>query len=465
MRRQGASVPPMVLEAAAALVRRRTGLAFAGCRASAFESGLLKAMHAEELSDPALYLARLEGEASVLDALVADITVGETHFFRDLGQWGLIRSELLPPLLARRPPHRPLRVWSAGCASGEEPYTAAIVLHQIGAAEQAQIVGTDMSRPALAAARRAQYTRWSLRGVSDEIVQLYFRLVGRRFELAPAIRQAVEFRYQNLAAADSSPNPGLRGMDLVLCRNVLIYFDADSLPRVVQRLLDSLSEDGWLVLGASDPLIAGMVECEVQVTSTGLVYRRPRGRPSEFRNLTSLPASSTQAAKSTQPRLQPAVPPARPVSSILPIPPESSLPSVSDAEGEVKRVRALVNRGDLAEAGRACAAALDRHRTSAELTYLHAVLLLEAGHPAEAAKAGRLALYLDRGLVVAHLVLGDALARLGRIEDARRALRNAQRLLAVLGPQDAVPASDGEPAGRLAEMARAQMELLERVGR
>jgi chemotaxis protein methyltransferase CheR len=123
-------------------------------------------------------------------------------------------------------------------------------------------------------------------------------------------------------------------------------------------------------------------------------------------------------------------------------------------------VRALANRGELKAAGQACAAALDSHRTSAELTYLHAVLLSEAGHPGEAAEAARRALYLDRGLVVAHMTLGGVLARLGDADGARRALRNAQRLLADMAPEQIVPASDQESAGRLAEMARLQLQLL-----
>jgi len=123
-------------------------------------------------------------------------------------------------------------------------------------------------------------------------------------------------------------------------------------------------------------------------------------------------------------------------------------------------VRSLANQGQLAAAGLACAAALDRHRTSAELAYLHAMLLAEAGRCSEAASAARRALYLDRRLVVAHLALGGALARLGEVEGARRALGNAERLLVSLPPDAILPASDGEPAGRLAEMTRVQLQLL-----
>lgn len=129
----------------------------------------------------------------------------------------------------------------------------------------------------------------------------------------------------------------------------------------------------------------------------------------------------------------------------------------------VVTVRALANRGELEAAGRSCAAALEQHRTSAELTYLHALLLGEAGWHAEAAKAARRALYLDPELVVAHLALGRALTRRGDVSGARRAFRNAERLLAAMRPEAVAPASDGVPAGRLAEMARVQLRLVREV--
>ena len=123
-------------------------------------------------------------------------------------------------------------------------------------------------------------------------------------------------------------------------------------------------------------------------------------------------------------------------------------------------IRALANTGRLEEAGVTCAAALDRHRTSAELLYLHSLLLAEASRPADAAAAARRALYLDRNMIVAYLALGAALTRLGDAEGARRAFSNADDLLTRMPPDAIVPASDGESAFRLAQIARAQRSLL-----
>jgi chemotaxis protein methyltransferase CheR len=374
-----------------------------------------------------------------------------------------------------------LRIWSAGCASGEEPYSIALLLDQFGAAGRARILATDISRPALARAAHGVYGPWSLRDVPEDVRRRYFRDTGRQFEIMPALRSQVELRHHNLASTTwPTPADGLGSMDLILCRNVLIYFDQATVTRVAGRLLDCLAEDGCLVLGASDPIIAGLVPCEVEITQAGLVYHR------------SLPA------RHAAPRSEPAAPPhparvlprkTSPTARSLCDGPGSPAPdALSEARSryaerdyagaaevvlaalelgersaalEILLVRSLANRGQLSDAGRACAAALDVYRSEPELVVLHAVLLAHAGYHAEAADALRRALYLDRHLAVAHLALGETLARLGDREGAVRELRAARQLLEQLPGEQPVTASDGEPAARLAELVRTHLQLLE----
>lgn len=483
----GVSLPRQSVEAAEAFVRQRTGLVFGESRRPAFALGLARAMQRSKEVTPERYLARLDTQSALLDDLVGEITVGETYFFREPAQFSVIRDEVLPALRSRHAVERQLRVWSAGCATGEEPYSLAIVLREQGLGN-AHVIATDLSRAALVAARKGSYTRWSLRGVPEAVTRTYFDRTNDRYQLATSVREAVEFRYLNLAEdAYPSLSTGIWGMDIILCRNVLIYFDADTIARVAARLIDSLSDQGWLLLGASDPGLAGLVDCEVMVTASGLAYRRFGNDPVRTR--------STFAHGFTPPRPEPlplelpTLPPAVPFEAVV----QEAAPVVepgdhgavatkayrerdyeraavlaaemvhrdgTDPEPWVVLVRALANRGELDAAGRACAAALDHHRESPELVYLHAVLLAEAGLHSDAATAVRRALYLDRKLVVGHLLLGGALGRLGDLEGARRAVGNAQRLLAELESDTLVPASDGEPAGRLAEMARVQLELL-----
>src|SRR5690606_597508 len=140
-----------------------------------------------------------------------------------------------------------------------------------------------------------------------------------------------------------------------------------------------------------------------------------------------------------------------------------AVPASTELAEAVRQVRTLANDGRLAEAGRACAAALDRHRDSAELLYLHALLLLAGGQPGEAAEAARRVLYIDRGMVVAHLLIADARQAAGDTPAALQALRRARQLLAAMPPDREVPASDGEPAGRLLRMVELRLQLLERT--
>ena len=445
---------------AAAIVRERTGLVFGDARRGAFASALVTAMRRAGVGDPHAYAARLTANPELLDELVDEITVGETYFFREPQQFATIRDTILPAMLVNRPRDHPLRVWSAGCASGEEAYSLAILLHGYEQDRHAHIIGTDISRDALRKAARAQYTSWSLRGVPDAVRQTYFRPVGHQFHLAPAIRRAVEFRQLNLAGEDyPSTRSGIGGMDLILCRNVLIYFDAATVARVARKLIESLSPRGWLILGPSDPLLADLVPCEIVITGAGLAYR-----PADV----GRPATTSLLPAPTRPSWPPIE--AFPEAPI----PATALPSVCVANAEasetvdddlalaqsVRSVREIANRGDADTAWRASAAALERHPGAAELVYIQAALLSEAERYVESATTARRALYLDRGLVVAHMALGGALTHTDDVDGARRAFRNAERLLLALPPDTIVPASDGEPAGRLTKMARAQLAFL-----
>lgn len=448
-------------------LRALTGLVFPDSRQDALRAGLARGMRRAGTGDPETYLSRLSREPALLDDLVADITVGETYFFRDAPQCRLLRDRILPELLGQRAGGR-LRMWSAGCATGEEAYTLAILHAESGAAEPARIVGTDLSRPALARARRGRYGPWALRGLAPGDVARYFRRSGADFALDPELMREVEFRYLNLAE-DAYPSfvSGISGMDLILCRNVLIYFDGRTAAQVIRRLMASLAPGGWLLLGASDPLPSEPGPCEVVVTDAGLAYRRSGGvvRGSRPERTTAAPAFPI-APEPVLPEATdapPASPPGVPAAQSPPPPGPrrpAAPPSQPDLLASITRVRSLANAGDLQAAGAACAAALDVHRTSAELTYLHGVLLAEAGRAVEAAAALRACLYLDRTLAVAHLALGGTLARLGDEAGARRALGNAERLLASHPPEVEVPAADGERGGRLLAAARAQLALL-----
>ena len=496
-------------EAVADLLVRRTGLVFGPTRRDSAEAGMRRAMGRAGVRDPERYRELLETDATVLDDLVVELTVGETYFFREPAQFQFLRREALPDLLRRQGPDTAVRAWSAGCASGEEAYSLAILLEEEGAGSRAHLLATDISRAALARARRAVYGTWSLRGEGASAAAPYLQPSGGRFVVSEAIRRRVRFEYLNLAL-DVYPSlpTDTWGMHVVLCRNVLIYFNAETIQAVARRLYETLAPGGWLLTAASDPPLAGHARFETVTTEAGVLYRRGVGAmfrlfpaapelghgdtgtrgQGELRALLLPPPSLAPAEWFPAPLspcpLVPLSPPPPPV----PSPPAADKPAEAPdplaearqamADGDYERaagltaerpddaaacalhVRALANF-DAARGEQACAEATIRHPLSTELHYLHGVFLVSLGRDGEAARAVRRVLYLDRSLAVAHFTLGSILERAGDPAGARRAYRNARDLCRARPADEPAPLSDGEPAGRLAEAAAAQLAILD----
>ncbi|HEY4305194.1 MAG TPA: CheR family methyltransferase [Gemmatimonadaceae bacterium] len=457
------------------ILRERAGLVFQSLRRPAVETAALHVMKRVGIKTPESFVPLVAQTGAVFDDLMAEVTIGETYFFREPGHFALLRERIIPEFRKSARPDRAFRAWSAAASTGEEPYSIAILLREQHVA--GDVVGTDISRARLAAARRATYRAWSFRGVPKATIERYFKASDESFTLLPELRRDVDFRYLNLAA-DSYPSmpSGIWGMDVIFCRNVLIYFDRDTIAHVAEKLIESIADDGWVLLGATDPPLSDYVRCEVVQTSGGLAYRKKGKGVGHW----AIGAAAPPKPVASAPIALPAVPiespkRASPPEEVAPVPERETLPkpvpasgiapaqasSVSDpATQAAARVRELANAGRLEEAGRQCAAALDVHRESAELHYLHAVLVAQARQFAESARAARRALYLDRSMIVAHAALGTALAKSSDAAGARRAFNNALRLLSAMDPNATVPFSGGEPAGRLLEMTRMQARLV-----
>lgn len=458
-------------ERLAETLRTRAGLVFQSLRRPAVEHAAAHVMERIGIVTPEAFVPLVAQDGAVFDDLMAEVTIGETYFFREPGHFAVLRERVFPEFKAAVGEKRRFRAWSAAASTGEEPYSIAIAMREQGI--DGDVLGTDISRARLSAARRGTYRKWSFRGVPEETLERYFRATGDSFTLASEIRRDVDFRYLNLAS-DCYPamSSGVWGMDVIFCRNVLIYFDRDTIEHVAKSLLDSLSDDGWIFLGATDPPLSDYVACQVVQTPTGLVYRRPgaksRGIASGVTKLAPIrlrtePAAPPPPARADLqgPLRYPIAPPIPEVAHV----PSSGIsraleePAGSPATVAAQRVRELANAGRLEEAGRECAAALDIYRDAPELHYLHAILVAQARQFAESARAARRALYFDRTMIVAHTALGTALAKSGDIAAARRAFESAVRLLASMPADATVPYSGGEPAGRLLEMTRLQHRL------
>ena len=451
-------------ETVAAVVSRRTGLSFDKRQESA-EVGMRRAMARARVRDPRQYADRVAADEEAFDDLLTELTVGETYFFREPGHFQFIRQRIIPEIRAGRGDRHVMRVWSAACASGEEAYSLAILFEQLGLAEETSLVGSDISRVALAKARRALYSEWSLRGDGAADARPFLTPAGKNYQLAERVRSRVRFVALNLALdVFSSFAAGIWGMDLILCRNVLIYFDKETVRRTAQRLYHSMADGGWLVTASSDPPLWDFAPFEVVAGSDGLFYRKPGGVSFQAPVLGGAPVEWPAAGPPDSEAVTGDAP--AEVSSPFgdsrgPLAQDSPVAaSASEAvDAAVHRVRALANH-DPPSAAEACVQAIGRHPLSVELHYLHAVLLLDGDRTEDAAQAMRRVIYLDRTSAVAHFTLGAILRRRGDVPGACRAYRNARDLCAARPADEPVPMADGEPAGRLAEAAAAELAIL-----
>jgi chemotaxis protein methyltransferase CheR len=356
-------------------------------------------------------------------------------------------------------------VWSAGCSSGEEPYSLAILLEELGLAPAVQVLGTDISREALARAHAAVYQRWALRGPGAARARAYLTQSSQGLILDRKIRARVQLKQLNLVSATYPSQPsGVHDFDLILCRNVLIYFDRAIVAQVVGRLYESLADGGWLIAASSDPPLAEYAPFELIATERGMFYRKPdaarrrdvnpRG-PASSRRPEHLPvyARSVDA--------EPATEAAAPAHTGVPEP--SADPSTPP--DPTVQIRLLANAGELSEAAALARANIQSDPLDPANEYLYAAVLLEQHCEADAVAALRRALYLDGSLVLAHLALGMALRRLQDEVGARRSFLTVLRLCAALDPAAPLPLGEGACAGNIAALASSQLELMPGIGR
>jgi chemotaxis protein methyltransferase CheR len=252
--------------------------------------------------DCTAYLQALEHQPSPdeLSVLAGELTVGETYFFRNHEQLQALAEVVLPERVALPPARKTLRLLSAGCSSGEEAYSMAIVAREAGcdAACKVAIRAVDINPLALQKARRARYSAWALRETRQDIRDRWFRVDGRKMVLDDSIRAMVSIEAANIASDDATLWP-LATYDVIFCRNVLMYFAPQQMRSAVARIARSLAPGGFLFLGHAETLRGISDEFALCNSHGSFYYRRNDGMPSgrtramEFAAKPSLPQLSS----------------------------------------------------------------------------------------------------------------------------------------------------------------------------
>ncbi|HEY9638035.1 MAG TPA: protein-glutamate O-methyltransferase CheR [Coleofasciculaceae cyanobacterium] len=288
------SLSERLIQAFIRLIANHTGLEIRERDKVALSEKIILRMKRLKLGSPETYYQLLNSATSESNQewkiFVILLTNIESYFFRDQDQFNLLQNHILPELIKRKQNNKTIRICSAGCSSGEEAYTIAILLKELlPDLEQwnLMILGIDINQDALQKATKGIYRSWSFRRVDVEIVQRYFEAINDQYHLKPSIKQMVEFQALNLVKElFPHPNTELREVDLILCRNVFIYFEPSAIAKVLNKFYDALQPLGYLITGHAELYGQNLSKFQTKIFPESVVYQR------QYTNLTDTPVVS-----------------------------------------------------------------------------------------------------------------------------------------------------------------------------
>jgi chemotaxis protein methyltransferase CheR len=404
-------------------------------------------------------------------AVAPALVVGETFLFRDAQLWKLIENTLLPDLAKVS---RPLWMWSAGCSTGEEAYTLAIVARRVLGDGGARILATDVNPKAVAAARVGVYGQWSLRGV-DSMQRDGLTINGTQtVRVHDDVKSIVRFETHNLNDESAYPPAGMNTFEMILCRNVLIYMSHAARTRIIGHLAQAIAPGGVLILGHGEAAGIDILDLTVERHEAGVVYRRPL-QPAPQPRRDEAPAAPRTAPRkhvASKPRgtADKRTSPARERKPATPAAAGNGAASHAAARAASSNLRCrellavamgFARSGNLAAAERDVAAAIVADTLDPEPHVLLAALMMARGALREAETEVRRALFLDPVFVPALWQAGNLYGMTDRKRQAAFAFARALTQLDGLPPESEALPFDNLTVGELSTLLRA--ELGERV--
>lgn len=414
-----------------------------------------------EMEDCGSYLHLLRSDSGgekEMDALVAELTIGETYFFRHQEQFDALREVILPELIERKKECRRIRIWSAGCATGPEPFSVAILLKQqfghLLEGWEVTILGTDINRDFLAKAMAGKFDDWAFRGCPEELRRLCFTPSGKSWVLAEEYRKWIFFQYHNLV---KNPFPSLvqnlTAFDLILCRNVMIYFNAELNRQLIGQFERTLAPEGWFLVGHAEPNMEFFQSFRTVSAPGATLYQKSAEQPSRpvacpmpdpAPEMASGPADLESFVRNI------AIPRA-------PVPPD---PEKISSSRDIQSIRYLANRGEWEKASVMCENLLRKDNLNPLAHFYQALVLEQLDFFEEAEKALKKAIYLDRNFVFAHYFIALCRQRQGDAAGAAKSFHNVRDLLSGMAPDRSFMEGDGITAAELGELTEMHLSVL-----
>jgi chemotaxis protein methyltransferase CheR len=463
-------VPDALWQRVGEFIAQHTGLDFPGERRSDLQRGLAAAATEFGLADAASCAEWLLAESLTqpqLHVVASHLTIGETYFFRERKAFDALAEHLLPELIRRRRGRgQCLRLWSAACSTGEEAYSLAILVRQLLPDWQdwtVTILATDINERFLQRAAAGIYGEWSFRESAAGFKERYFTATSNgRFAIAPEIRNCVSFAQLNLSQDRLLlPAADAHGMDIIFCRNVLIYFTASHARKLVENLHHALVDGGWLVVSPSEcsqVLFSSFAAVNFPGT---ILYRKckPEERPPIWQPPSYVVAERTAALNAPQPlrsyaadrHTETAGTPPPFAAAAAQLAPVSSQPAPNPTAISLQ-TRALADQGLHADARASSEQWIASDKIDAAAHYVHAMILQEMGERQAARDSLDRAVYLKPDFALAHFALGNLARAEARPAQANKHFANALQVLRSWPPDALLPESDGMSASRLVEI-------------
>lgn len=491
-------LPDNLLSQVSDVVADRLGLYFPKERWDDLERGIKYSFLESEYTDlinsvESLIYSSLSKKQ--LEILSSHLTVGETYFFRDKKFFEVLESQLLKDLInSKRGMDHQLRIWSAGSCTGEEPYSIAILLKKILYDLKdwnITLLASDINSNFLKKMEKGIYSNWSFRDVAPEIKQKYFiKTDDERYKIDNSIKKIVTASYLNLAE-DSYPSllNNTNAMDIIVCRNVLMYFTQEKAKKVIQGFYRSLVEGGWLIVSPTETSQKLFEQFESIQLMGVMLYKKVESLLSQSYIIekSKIPFEEYVQFIEPQTTLELQTPELFQDEEVTPQINEQIIHGMQqpnyeeayslykqglyseakkkleeylssnydDSKAHALLARIYANLGKLREAFAWCEKAISTDKLNHVYHFLMAEILQEQEQFIKAETSLKRSIYLDHNFVTAHIALGNINVRLNKIHEAEKNYKNALILLQQYNPDTIIPETDGITAERLTEIIQA----------